>query len=108
MTRRVGESLKIGEYRLMLRTRSVGGVTLTTLHQGQISIRDIEFGQPLQLNQEIIVYPYPNNREGFSKSIHQAKISISAPKHIKIQRDELEVGYCRNEKTNQKYLGAMT
>ncbi|MDE1464826.1 carbon storage regulator [Spartinivicinus poritis] len=108
VTRRVGESLKIGDYRVILRARTVGGVTLTTLHKGHISIKDIEFGHPFKLNHEITVYPYPSNREGLSKSTGQAKISISAPKHIKILRDEVETGFCRNSKTNRTFFGVMS
>ncbi len=106
--RRVGESLKVGDYRLVLRARSVGGVTLTTLHRGKVSIKDIEFGHPLKLNHEITVYPYPTNRESLSKSTKQAKLSVSAPKHVIILRDELETDFCRSNKAKQPFIGVMS
>ncbi|WP_163833341.1 hypothetical protein [Spartinivicinus ruber] len=108
VTRRIGEPLKVGDFQLVLRARSVGGVTLTTLHRGHISIKDIEFGHPFKLSHEITVYPYPSNRESLSKSMGQAKLSVSAPKHIKILRDEVETGFCRNSKTNQAFFGVMS
>ncbi|WP_163834721.1 hypothetical protein [Spartinivicinus ruber] len=106
VTRRIGESLKVGDYRLVMRARRVGGVTLTTLHRGHISIKDIEFGHPLKLNHEITVYPYPSNRESLSKSMGQAKLSVSAPKHIKVERDEIETGF--NRSNSQTYFGVVT
>ncbi|MCX4026991.1 carbon storage regulator [Endozoicomonas sp. SM1973] len=104
LMRRVGESLKIGDYRLILRARTVGGVTLTTIHRRHISIKEVEFGHPLKLDHEITVYSYPSNRESLSKSMGQAKLSISAPKHMKIERDEVETRFHRN----QSYIGVMT
>ncbi|MCX4027894.1 hypothetical protein H0A36_25855 [Endozoicomonas sp. SM1973] len=110
VTRRVGESIKIGDYRLILRARTVGGVTLTTIHRGHISIKEVEFGHPLKLDHEITVYPYPPNKEGISKLFRQAKISVSAPEHIKIVRDETETGFCRRNSniSRQSFIGVMS
>ncbi|MCX4025144.1 hypothetical protein H0A36_27245 [Endozoicomonas sp. SM1973] len=106
VTRRVGESLKIGDYRLILRARTVGGVTLTTIHRGHLSIKEVEFGHPFKLDHEITVYSYPSNRESLSKSMGQAKLSVSAPKHVIILRDETETDFKRSN--NQTYFGVVT
>ncbi|MDE1466062.1 carbon storage regulator, partial [Spartinivicinus poritis] len=81
----------------------------TTIQRGFLSIKEVEFGHPLRLDHEVTVYPYPNTREGFSKSIQQVKISISAPEHIKILRDEVETGFRRGaNNTRHSFIGVMT
>lgn len=88
--RRVGESLKVGNYRLVLRTRHVGGAEITIMLRKFISIKNIQFGCPLPLGDEITVIPHPHSGKDMSDTMSQVNFHIQAPKHIHIQRDELE------------------
>lgn len=105
--RRVGQSLKIGGFRMILRTRHVGGVELTLLQRDFISIKDIKFGLPLRIDENITVIPHPHNGRNLTDTMSQAYFHIHAPRHIKVKRDELEVG-SKGGGEKHKFIGVMT
>ncbi|WP_163832223.1 hypothetical protein [Spartinivicinus ruber] len=106
ITRRVGESVRVGEHRIVLRGRRYGFAELSIFHQGKLQIKQIDFGKKLNINDAISLTAMPHIA-GIRDSLSQVDLFIQAPLSIKIERDELEAGI-KTKRRKPQYIGVMS
>lgn len=99
ITRRIGESVKVGDYRIVFRAKKYNAAELSIFYQNTLQVKQLSFDHTLIINDDITISARPHFM-GYRASSPQVDFLIQAPLSIKIQRDELEAGIKKRRKNN--------
>ncbi|MBU2708958.1 hypothetical protein KCM76_23385 [Zooshikella marina] len=90
--RQVGQSLRVGDFRLILRGRNPKDAEITLVYGHRVRIMTVAYTLAFKLGKSITITPYPHRGNEFinERAMNQVNFHIRAPRDVPVIRDEIE------------------